>query len=85
MRAFRLLYPRLFLFLLILPREYRIQCRTAAASEESSVRVTVMEVVNLGYLRPHHVEETRFASFIEALNGPQEVVNRLETDDSIGI
>lgn len=45
----------------------------------------MVEVVNLGDLRPHHVEETGFASFIEALNGPQEVVNRLETDDSIGV
>ena len=85
MSAFRLLYPRLFLFPLMFSREDHLQCRTVIASEESSVRVTVMEVVNLGYLRPHHVEETRFASFIEALNGPQEVVNRLETDDSIGI
>ena len=49
------------------------------------MQATVVEVVNLGYLRPHHVEETGLAPFIEALNGPQEVVNRLEADDSIGI
>ena len=46
---------------------------------------TVVEVVNLGYLWPHHVKETGLASFIEALNGPQKVVNRLEADDSIGV
>ena len=69
----------------IFSREYRIQCRTVVAREEGSVQATVVEVVNLGYLRPHHVEETGLAPFIEALNGPQEVVNRLEADDSIGI
>ena len=49
------------------------------------MQATVVEVVNLGYLRPHHVEETGLAPFIEALNGPQEVVHRLEADNGIGV
>ena len=66
-------------------REDHLQCRTVIASEESSVRPPVVKVVNFGDLRPHRVEETRFTSFIEPLNGPQEVVNRLEADGGTGV
>ena len=85
MSALGLLYSWLFLFHLVATGENAFQGRTIFSFEISSAGLAVVKVVDFSNLGPHHVEEACFTLFVEALNRPQEVINRLEAHCRVGI
>lgn len=85
MSAFGLLYPWLFLFLLVPAGEGGFEGGSVFPFEKGSTGRAVVEVVDLSDLGPHHVEEALLSLFVETLDGPEEIINGLEANGCVGI